>query len=109
MLPRESLFCDLSGTVSRLYGHAATMYARQITMAEFANINDRMEVSAREIVGPTTVTTGECPGLGSVIAIQTDQGVMLLSEIHFMPPGYNARSALYRNPGSPLTDVYAWN
>lgn len=85
------------------------MYSSQITMAEFAPINDCMEVSARRMVGPTVVTTGECPGLGRVVAIQIDQGVMLLSELQFFPRGYNRRSVIYRHPGSPFADIYAWN
>lgn len=85
------------------------MFSTRITLPEFADIHDRMEVSAREIVGDYLVTTGDCPGLGRVVAIQTDQGVTLMSEIHFVPPGYNARSALWRNPGSPLDDTYTWN
>lgn len=63
----------------------------------------------RKIVGEVTVTTTLCRGLGQVIAIQLDQGVMLLSDEHFIPPGYNRLSAVYRGLGSPLADAYAWN
>lgn len=84
------------------------MYSLKITMAEFADINDRIEISDRQVVGPVVVTTGDCPGLGRVVAIQTDQGVTLLSELQFFPRGYR-RSIIYRRPGSPLADIYAWN
>lgn len=85
------------------------MHSCQITLPEFADIHDRMAVTDRKIVDGFTVTAGACQGLGRVVAIQTDDGVTLLSEIHFKPPGYNARTAIYRNPGSPLADAYAWN
>jgi hypothetical protein len=85
------------------------MYSCRITLPEFADICDRMAVTDRKLVDGLTVTTGLCRGLGQVIAIQLDQGVMLLSDEHFIPPGYNRLSAVYRRLGSPLADAYAWN
>ncbi|KQT77973.1 hypothetical protein [Methylobacterium sp. Leaf466] len=85
------------------------MYSCRITLPEFADIHDRMAVTDRKIVDGLTVTTGICRGLGQVIVIQLDQGAMLLSDTRFDPPGYNAGTAIYRDPGSPLSSAYNWN
>jgi hypothetical protein len=44
-----------------------------------------MKVSDRETVEQYVVTTGDCPSLGRVVAIQTDQSAASMSEIQFLP------------------------
>ncbi|KQP55054.1 hypothetical protein [Methylobacterium sp. Leaf108] len=68
-----------------------------------------MAVTDRKVVDGFTVTTGVCPGLSQVIAIQLDHGAMLVSDTRFDPPGYNADTAIYRDIGSPLSSAFGWN
>jgi hypothetical protein len=61
------------------------MYQRAITLEQFADIHEQLEVYGRTDTGPVMTTTGVHPDLGSIVVIQDiAPGLILLSELPFL-------------------------
>lgn len=57
------------------------MYRRKLTEAQVADALEAMEITASQIVGSATVTTGESPRYGAAVLIQTASDFSLVYEI----------------------------
>lgn len=59
------------------------MHSRTIDMHTWADVHERLRYPIYGEVGPASVTTGEHPEFGTIIAVQTVEGLTLISELPF--------------------------
>ena len=59
------------------------MHSQKIDMQAWADVHEGLECPVYGEVGPASITTGEHPEFGAIIAIHTLEGVQLISELPY--------------------------
>lgn len=59
------------------------MYSREISLQEWADVNDEMAVTDRAIAGTALTVVGAHHQLGQVVIVETTMGTYLISELPY--------------------------